>query len=297
MTPQAHRAGFAAILGRPNAGKSTLMNALLGQTLSIVSPRPQTTRHKILGIANSGDYQLIFVDTPGWLDAAKDRLQGALRWASQSAARDDTDILIWVADDAVQESERALIESLSRFQRPMILVLAKADIKEISGRLRAGEAAWRAMARWDSVFHVSAKTGQGVTALRSRLIALLPESPPYYPKDQASDRYERFFAAEIIRERIFELYDEEIPHAATVEIESYREEPGRSDRISASVIVERESQKGIVIGKGGAAIRRLREQSVQGIEAFTGRPVELEIRVRVEKNWRQNSESVRRLGY
>lgn len=292
-----HRAGFIAIAGRPSAGKSTLLNRFLKTKLSIVSPRPQTTRHKILGILNGGGHQAVFVDTPGWLDAAQDRLQDALRRAAASAVRDEADAVLWVADGPPDPEAGHLVAGLALRGKPMFLALNKADLPGAAARLQAAEAAFATAAPWAGAFRVSAATGAGVDALLARLLAALPEGPAFYPKDQLSDRYERFFATELIREQVFALFGEEIPHACAVVIEQYREVPGKPDRVLATLVVERDGQKAILIGRQGRAIARLREAASREIARLTGRPVALELFVKVRKDWRSDPRLVREFGY
>jgi GTP-binding protein Era len=179
----------------------------------------------------------------------------------------------------------------------MLLVLNKIDLARVQNALPQTEEIWRKMTSWETVFKISAQNGQGIAPLTQKLLSLLPLSPPFFPKDQASDRFERFFAAEIIREKIFELYGEEVPHACAVEISDYQEIPGRMDQISATLYVERESQKPIILGKQGRAIRRLREKASPEIAAFVGRPITLSLWVKVRKNWRQDNNALRDLGY
>jgi GTP-binding protein Era len=286
-----HRSGFIALVGRPNAGKSALLNALLGQKLSIVSSRPQTTRHRILGILDGEDTQACFLDTPGWLEKADDPLQGNLIKMTRAAARDDADILLLVVEPSVPRSED--VEGFRRFAslgKPLILAVNKTDLP--------GAKADAAAASYDSlspvaVHKVSALKGSGVGELRSRILGLLPESPPYYEKGQASDRWERFFVTEMVREALFELYREEVPHACAVEIEQFKERPALKDSIHVVVYVERPTQKGILIGAHGKAIRQLTEESLRRIEAFLGRKVELELWIKVRKDWRRDSAALK----
>ena len=292
-----HRAGFVAIAGRPSAGKSTLLNRFLKTKLSIVSPLPQTTRHKILGLLNGPDYQAVFIDTPGWLDASRDRLQEVLRRSAASATRDEADLLLWVADRAPELADLKAIERLAAEGKPMTLALSKSDLPDAAKRLDAAEAAFKDAAKWAGVFRVSGKAGNGVDALLRHLLASLPESEAFYPKDQLSDRYERFFATELIREQVFAQFSEEIPHACAVVLEQYREEAGRPDRVLAALVVEREGQKGILIGHGGRAIKKLREAAQKEIERFVGRQVELELFVRIRKDWRKDPRAVKEFGY
>lgn len=291
-----HRSGFIALVGRPNAGKSALLNALLGQKLSIVSPLPQTTRHRILGILDGEGWQACFLDTPGWLEKADDPLQGNLIKMTRAAARDDADILLLVVDPA--PASPGDLEAFRRFAelgKPLVLAVNKCD--RVAPEAAEAAAASYAPLAAAAVHKVSALKKTGVPELRERLAALLPDSPPYYEKGQASDRWERFFAAEFVREALFELYREEVPHACAVDIERYKERPGLKDLIQAVVYVERPSQKGILLGAHGQAIRRLTQLSLRRIEAFLGRPAELELWVKVRKDWRRDPRALKEFGY
>lgn len=294
--PVTFRAGFVALCGRPNAGKSTLLNALLRQKLSIVSPVPQTTRHKILGILNGKEYQVCFLDTPGLLDAAKDGLQNALIRTVRIASRDDADLLVLVVEPAPpSEQDVAALKGLMRGGRPVLVAVNKSDLAADKAALQAAAEAYRAALEPAEVHVISALKRDGVDHLLASIIKRLPENPAYFGADQASDRWERFFAEEIIRERIFEQYYQEVPHACAVQVEDFRE--GRPDRISAIVYVEREPQKGILVGAKGKSIRRLTETSERELKAFLGRPVALELRVKVKSNWRRDPQALRQFGY
>lgn len=293
----AHRAGFVSILGLPNAGKSTLLNAFLGRRLSGVSPKPQTTRHRILGILNAPDTQAVFVDTPGWLEKAGDPLQEALRVQSKRAAREDADVAILVVEPF--KPAAADVTAMARLvpkNCPLFLAVNKADLLKGQDQLDAVVAAWTAEVKAAEVFAVSALKGMDVDALRQAVLKVLPESPPFYDKDQLSDRWERFFASEFIREQLFSLYSAEIPHACAVVIEEYKETP-RRDLVWATVHVERESQKGILIGKNGEALKKLTERAQAAIEQFTGRKAVLEVWVKVRKDWRKDARSLKEFGY
>ncbi|MBI4424407.1 MAG: GTPase Era [Elusimicrobia bacterium] len=290
------KAGYVALVGRPNAGKSTLLNALLKQKLSIVSPLPQTTRHKVLGILSAEDYQACFLDTPGLLDAAKDGLQESLRRAARAASRDDAEVLVLVTEPRVPSAEElAALQGLRRGRAPLLVAVNKTDLVQDPARLEAAARAYAEGLSAAQTHLISALQGQGVERLLAAILALLPESPPYYGSGQVSDRWERFFAAELIREKIFELYRDEVPHACAVAIEDYQE--GSKDRLSATVFVEREPQKGILIGSGGSAIRRLTEESRKAIAAFVGRPVAVDLRIKVRRNWRRDPRALREFGY
>ena len=292
-----HRAGFVSILGLPNAGKSTLLNALLGRRLSGVSPKPQTTRHRILGILNAEDTQAVFVDTPGWIDKASDLLQEALRTEAKRAAREDADLAILVVDPKKPKpDEAAALGRLAPRGRPLLLAVNKCDVARDQAAVDEAAAAWSAVVSPAAVFKVSALKGAGVAELRAEVLKLLPASPPFYDKEQLSDRWERFFAAEFVREQIFALYSAEIPHACAVVIEEYKETP-RRDLIWATVHVERESQKGILIGKGGDSLRKLTERAQAAVESFTGRKAVLELWVKVRKDWRKDTRALKEFGY
>ncbi|MBI5243636.1 MAG: GTPase Era [Elusimicrobia bacterium] len=295
MSEQApFRAGFVALLGLPNAGKSALLNAFLGRKLSIVSSKPQTTRHKIVGILNGEGHQVCFLDTPGWLEKAQDGLQRMLIRMTRSAARDDADAVVLVVDPGASEGLE-VFRPLAAWDKPLLLAVNKIDSASPQSVQKALSvcAALKAAAS----FAVSALKGTGVPQLLEAVIALLPESPAYYPADRLSDRWERFFASEMIREAIFELYRAEIPHACAVEIEEFNEIPGRSDLIRALIYVEKQSQKGILLGAKGAALRRLSEESLLRIERFLGRKAELDLWVKVRPNWRKDVSSLKEFGY
>lgn len=293
---KAFRSGFVAIVGRPNAGKSTLLNSILKQKLSIVSPTPQTTRHKILGILNGAERQVCFLDTPGLLDAAKDGLQAALIRTARIASRDDCDVLVLVVEPhPPAAAELAALGSLARGARPVLLAVNKADTVSDKAALKAWAQAYADALKPAEVHVVSALRRDGVDHLLASVVARLPESPPYYATDQVSDRWERFFAEEVIRERIFELYYQEVPHACAVQVEEFKE--GGPDRISAIIYVEREPQKGILIGPKGAAIRELTKASEKALREFLGRGVALELRVKVKPNWRKDAHALKQFGY
>ncbi|MDE2293656.1 MAG: GTPase Era [Elusimicrobia bacterium] len=293
----AHRAGFVSILGLPNAGKSTLLNALLGRRLSGVSPKPQTTRHRLLGILNTQDEQAVFVDTPGWLTKTSDKLQESLKRESQRAAREDCDLALLVADPfpPSPEDTAALAKLAPRGVR-LWFVLNKVDLASAPEKLEPALAAWTEALKPERTFQVSALKGAGVGGLKDAVLKALPESPAYYDKDQLSDRWDRFFATEIIREQIFALYSAEVPHACAVVIEDYKETP-RRDLVHALIHVERDSQKGILIGKQGDALRELTERSQAALESFTGRKAHLELWVKVWKDWRKDERALKEFGY
>ncbi|MDE2314474.1 MAG: GTPase Era [Elusimicrobia bacterium] len=291
------KSGFVSILGRPNAGKSTLLNALLGTKLSIVSPKPQTTRHRILGLLNGPFYQIAFLDTPGFITRPKDPLQKALRRHSEISAREDADISVIVVEPRTPASALDDLSLLRRPEIPAILVLNKIDLAADAAAQESSLEAYRTALNPDAILRVCALSGAGTPQLIKEIVARLPQSPPFYPPDQASDRWERFFASEFIREQVFALYREEIPHATAVTIEEFKEKTGRPDAIRAVLYVEKEGQKGIIIGAKGAALHELQKKSRLSIEKFLGRPVELEIWVKVRKDWRKDPHALKEFGY
>jgi len=292
-----HHAGFVALAGLPNAGKSTLLNSLLKFKLSIVSPKPQTTRHRILGILEGEGFQACFLDTPGLLSEAKDPLQKALRVEASRALREDADLIVYLVDAAEADPAKAEAPAL-RDGAPVLLVLNKCDRPASEERLKALEAAYAERLKPAKVLRISALKGQGVEELKAEILARLPENPPFYEKGQLSDRWERFFASEIVREQVFDLYHDEIPHATAVVVDTFREHgQGRPDEVFATLYVERDGQKGILIGKGGQDLKRLTDRARAALENFLGRDVELEIWVKVRKDWRKDPRALKEFGY
>jgi GTPase len=286
------RSGYVAIVGEPNVGKSTLMNRLLQERLAIVTARPQTTRRRTLGILSGTGYQMVLLDTPGLMDPRYELHHAMLRQAHDALR--EADLILYLADPSARVR---VPEAVRDATAPRVLALNKID------RLSPREAMLPLLQRWQEtglfgeMVPISALDGTGVDELRTVLLSLLPEGPPFFPPDQITDQSERFFVAEMIRERIFELYGEEIPYATEVLVDEFKERPEAKDFIEASVFVEQESQKGILIGKEGSAIRRLGEEAREEIEAFLGRPVFLSLRVRVLPKWRRREEALRRLGH
>jgi GTP-binding protein Era len=293
-----HRAGFIAIIGRPNAGKSSLLNAMLKFPLSIVSAKPQTTRHSLLGILNGEGFQLCFLDTPGWLDTAGDKLQGSLIRAAKIAAKEDADLLLLVVEPRKPDAETlAGLKRLAAVGKPVVLAVNKSDLIKDNTGLDRIAAAYEAELEIASSHIVSAKNGKALKGLLKDLVGRLPESPAFYEGDRLSDRWERYFVTEIVREKIFEQFHEEVPHACAVTLDQFREEQGRKDRVVLTIHVERSPQKGILVGKGGSAIKRLRIDSHKAIEKFLGRKADLELFVKVRKNWRKDPRALKEFGY
>jgi GTP-binding protein Era len=296
------RCGYVTIIGEPNVGKSTLLNALIGQKISIVTSKPQTTRHRILGILSRDNYQIIVLDTPGIIRPRYLLQEVMMQFASR--AMEDADALVFMSDaahgiNAAAGSSGTRDEAFSRLRslgKPVVLVLNKTDLIPKDDVLRlAGE--YNRLYPFTETFPVSALRHEGTDELLGALVSMMPHHPALYPVDIISEEPERFFISEMIREKIFELYREEIPYSTTVDIVEFKEREEGKWFISAEVTVERDSQKGIVIGKKGAALREIGLLARKEIEAFLRHPVYLELHVRVRKDWRQDEQWVRRLGY
>jgi len=288
-----HKSGYVAIIGKPNAGKSTLMNRLLGSKISITTHKPQTTRHQIIGIHSDEDSQIIFLDTPGVLTPKYELQTAMMRFVER--ARNDADLIFFIVDGTDSRQPEEVVSLLKSIQVPVLLLVNKTDlISEPDARVMADLV--QKQIKVHSTFYVSALTGEGVSQLLSDVKKLLKPGPPYYPKDILSEQPMRFFAAELIREQIFLLFHEEIPYSSTVEIIQF-EEREDLDYIGAEVIVNRKSQKGMLIGKGGKAIKELGIKSRETIEEFTGRKAFLDLHVKVREKWREQENWVRNLGY
>ncbi|MHB0997559.1 MAG: GTPase Era [Elusimicrobiales bacterium] len=295
--PSSFRAGFVPITGLPNAGKSTLMNSLCGTRLSIISDKPQTTRNNILGILNGKDYQAVFVDTPGLLKA-RNLFERSMEGAIKRAARDEGDLCILIAEPGLPPADKVpLFDPLKTVRCPLFLVVNKLDKENTPDRAKAAEEFYSKLLPVTQVFLISALNGGGLKELKAAIKASLPEHPPYYPQDQLTDRWEKFYAAEIIREQIFKMYSQEVPYSSAVEIEVFRETPGREDQVLAAIHVARDGQKPIIIGRGGSMIKRLREASEKAISAFLRRPVELHLTVKVTPGWQDNPVFLKEIGF
>lgn len=289
-----HKAGYVNIIGKPNVGKSTLMNAMVGEKLSIITSRAQTTRHRIHGILNTDDYQVIFSDTPGILDPSY-KLQETMLKAARSALV-DADVLIYLTEiDDVPDPDDPFLQKVARIKVPVLLVINKIDLSN-QEKVRACMDKWAEILPRAELIPISALKKFNVDSIFSRILDLLPESPPYYPKDALTDKSERFFVGEMIREKILLYYKQEIPYAVEVEVESFKEE-ARLIRISALIYVERESQKGILIGNEGKALKKVGRESRLDMETFFQKKVFLELRVKVKKDWRNNERFIKNFGY
>ena len=293
-TPKQHRAGFVNIIGNPNVGKSTLMNALVGENISIVTAKAQTTRHRIMGIVNGEDWQVVFSDTPGILKPSYALQQSMLDFVDTAIG--DADIILYVTDVVEKKDKNAeYVEKLSRLTCPVIIVLNKIDLSDQPTVLKLLEE-WHELVPAAEIFPVSAKERFNLDNVLDTLIAKLPVSPPWYDKDQFTDKSMRFFASEIIREKILENYDKEIPYCTEVVIEKFKEGQERYD-ISAVINVMRDSQKGIVIGKGGSALKRVATQARLEMEDFFQKKVFLQVFVKVEPDWREDKQKLKKFGY
>lgn len=290
-----HRAGFINIIGRPNVGKSTLMNALVGEKLSVISPKAQTTRHRILGLVNGENYQLVFSDTPGIIREPQYGLHKAMNEFVR-VSLEDADVLLFISEIYEHPSQLAdVLESLKAVAAKKLLLLNKADQGK-GDRVPELIKAWEETGLFDEVLPISALEQTGLEQVMAKIVEQLPISPPYYPKDELTDRPERFFAAEIIRGKIFTTYTKEIPYCTEVIIDSFKDEPDIT-RISAVIFVERQSQKPIVIGKGGDKLKKVGTEARLEMEEFLGRKVFLELFVKVKENWRNDPRLLKGLGY
>lgn len=294
-TSTPHKAGFVNIVGNPNVGKSTLMNDLVGERLSIITSKAQTTRHRIMGIVNTDDYQIVFSDTPGVLKPKYKLQQSMLDFST--GALTDADVLVYVTDVVEDPSKNAdFVEKVAREKVPVLLVINKIDLLKDQAELEAVVERWRSLLPNAEVFPVSAKERFNVDNLMNRIVALLPESEPYFGKDALTDKPARFFVTEIIREKILLNYEKEIPYSIEVIVETF-EETETSIHIMAVIYVERESQKGILIGHGGSKLKKVGIEARKEIETFFGKKVDLRTFVKVEPNWRNRESKLKAFGY
>ena len=288
-----HKAGFVNIVGNPNVGKSTLMNALVGEQLSIITAKAQTTRHRILGIVNDEDHQILFSDTPGMLQPAYPLQESMMNFVN--AAFQDADILVCMLDVGEKKLNATLLKRMLNSTIPILLVINKIDLSS-QEEVKEKVAHWQATVPNSIVFVISALENFNVLGLFDKIVELLPENPAFYPKDQLTDKPERFFVNEYIREKILTHYQKEIPYAVEVEAESFLEEE-KMIKIRSVIMVERASQKGILIGHRGAAIKRVGVEARKQLESFFEKKIYLQLYVKVNKNWRSNERELKRFGY
>jgi GTP-binding protein Era len=289
-----HKAGFVNIIGNPNVGKSTLMNAFVGEKLSIITSKAQTTRHRILGIVNGEDFQMILSDTPGIIKPAYELQESMMAFVK--SAFDDADVLIYMVEIGEQElKDDAFFQKITNSKIPVLLLLNKID-KSDQQQLEEQVQLWTEKVPNAEIYPLSALQGFNVKEIFTRIIELLPESPAFYPKDQLTDRPERFFVNETIREKILIHYKKEIPYAVEIDTEEFFEEE-TIIRMRSVIMVERETQKGIIIGHKGAALKRVGVEARKDLELFFGKQVHLELYVKVNKNWRSDQRQLKRFGY
>ena len=289
-----HKAGFVNIVGNPTVGKSTLMNLLMGERISIATFKAQTTRHRIMGIINSEEAQIVFSDTPGVLKPNY-KLQEEMLAFSQSALQ-DADVLLYVTDVVEKpDKNEDFLRKVQQMDVPVLLLINKIDLSN-QKELEALVAQWHTQLPKAEIFPISAKVKFNVDHVLSRIKELLPESPPYFDKDQWTDKPARFFVTEIIREKILLYYDKEIPYAVEVAVEEFKEQD-TNIRIRAVIYVERESQKGIIIGHRGVALKKVASEARKTLEKFFGKSIFIEIYVKVDKDWRNNSKRLEAYGY
>ena len=296
-----HKSGFVNIVGNPNVGKSTLMNVLVGERLSIITSKAQTTRHRIMGIVNGDDFQMVYSDTPGVLQPNY-KLQEQMLEFSRSALV-DADVLLYVTDVQDNPDKNAdFLDKVKRIKAKVFLIINKIDLTTQETLEQLVEY-WHRVLPEATVFPISAQQRFGTDQLFAAIREALPEGPPFFPKDQLTDKSSRFFVDEMIREKILLNYDKEIPYSVEVEVETFHDEepdeqhPEGIIRIGAVIYVERDSQKGIIIGKGGKALKRVGTQARKEIESFFGKPVFLQLFVKVDKDWRSSQTRLRHYGY
>ena len=289
-----HKAGYVNIIGNPNVGKSTLMNALIGQKLSIITPKAQTTRHRILGILNEKDYQIVFSDTPGVIEPAY-KLQESMMNSVYSAFQ-DADVLIYMIEVGEKGlKDQKLFERLKKTEVPVLVLLNKIDLAEQDFVAKEMER-WGAELPNAALLTISALNNFNMDVIKKKLVEMLPVSPPYYDKDAITDKSERFFIAEIIREKILKHYKKEIPYSVEIEVEEFFEEK-EIIKIRAIIYVMRESQQGIIIGHKGLGLKRIGSEARRDIEKMLYKKVFLETPVKVKKNWRNDNRQLKKFGY
>lgn len=291
---QIHKSGFVSIVGNPNVGKSTLMNAWVGEKLSIITPKAQTTRHRILGILNTEHFQLVISDTPGVIMPSYEMQNSMMDFVK--SALEDADILIYMLEiGETKMKDEKLFDKIHALKIPVLVLINKIDISDQTMLVAAVEH-WKAVLPKATIFPISAKTGFAVQEVLDHLIELLPPSPPYFPKDQMTDKPSRFFVNEAIREQILLRYDKEIPYAVEVETEEFLEEE-KIIRIRSVIMVERETQKGILIGHKGGALKKVGIGARKKLQQFFDKKIHLSLYVKVNKDWRSNEHQLKRFGY
>ncbi len=295
-----HKSGFINIIGQPNVGKSTLMNALVGERMSIITNKPQTTRHRILGLLSGDDFQMVFSDTPGLIRDPSYKMQKTMNTFVHSTF-EDADIMLFVTDMLEEyDADDSFITKLKKVEAPLFLVINKVDLSSPEAVVEKIKW-WKEQVNFKEIVTISALFKQNTDTLFRLLMKYLPEGPVYYPKDQLTDRPERFFVSEIIREKILLQYEQEIPYSCEVAVTSFKETQTNKGedlvRIAAEIYVARKTQKAIIIGKGGAAIKKLGMAARKDLEIFLQQKVFLELFVKIKENWRDDDNALRRFGY
>jgi len=294
---QDFKSGYIAIVGAPNVGKSTLLNQLLKQKISITAPKPQTTRNRVSGILNGEGYQIIFVDTPG-IHKAQDEFNRGLVETALSTISESDAVLFMIEAEAAQPANQLILDNLRRIKTPVLLVINKVDLLRNKGELLPLIQAYGERFDFKAVIPISALKGEGTDDILAEVLSILPQGPQYFPEYYITDQPERFFAAELIREKIFHLLHQEIPYSIAVTIEKFTDLPDRNlIEIDAVINVERESQKAIIIGKGGQMLKEVGKQARLEIETFLGCHIYLGLFVRIQKNWRKDPRALREFGY
>ena len=290
-----HKSGFVNIIGNPNVGKSTLMNALVGERLSIITSKAQTTRHRIMGIVNGDDFQIVYSDTPGILKPNYKLQESMMKFVKGAVS--DADVILYVTDTVEQPSDRntEILDKISLSGIPVLLIINKIDLTT-QEKLEELVQFWQQRLPSATIIPTSAREGFNIGGIFDRIVDLLPEGEPFYPKDTLTDKTLRFFASEIIREKILLNYEKEIPYCCEIDIDSYKEEAA-IDRISATIYVARDSQKGIVIGHKGEKLKKVGQQARQDLERFLDKKVFLQLFVKVNDDWRNSDRQLRRFGY
>ena len=295
MATNQHKAGFVNIVGNPNVGKSTLSNILVGERLSIITSKAQTTRHRIMGIVNTDDYQIVFSDTPGVLTPKFKLQQSMLEYSTGALV--DADVLLYVTDVVESPTKnQSFLDKVAREKVPIILVINKIDLLSGQDELVKIVEQWRALLPQAEIYPTSAKENFNVDQIKKRIVELLPVSPPYFGKDALTDRSARFFVTEIVREKILLTYDKEVPYATQVIVEKFTESDTEI-HIMAVIYVERDTQKGIIIGKGGKKLKHVGMEARKDLEKFFDKHVYLQLYVKVESDWRNQEKKLKAFGY
>lgn len=294
-----HKSGFVNIIGKPNVGKSTLMNALVGEKMSIINNKPQTTRHRIFGIVSGDDFQIVFSDTPGIIEDPAYKMQEAMNKFAYSTF-EDADLMLMVIDASDEEEmDEKVIQRLKKLKKPKFLLINKVDLTT-PDKLSELMSKWEELDCVDKIFPISALLKHGTAGVLNEILDLLPEGPAFYPKDQITDKPERFFVSEIIRNRILELYHQEIPYSVEIVVENFERGESRSGpiiRIFANIYVSRRTQKAIILGKQGSAIKQLGTLARKDLEEFFETKIFLELFVKISENWRNDERSLKKFGY